>query len=268
MSEREEEYLQILIRRVEICAAYLPQFGQGKPVSFSDFQQMYGTDPFYTWFGLDHPMIYAAHKAAGGITSLYRQIGMGCENLLRRIICDQLGLTASQVRWSYSIPKDTGKSQTLSLDARIDTADIVSQPARTTFQTWLLSAGGHLNVDPRVAQVLRGCVFEVRQGYKSKDAKRQNADIANAGMAYAQGYLPIAAIFSTQFDGDVARRYRAAGWLLLTGRLGTDSTSSLYAFSQDVLGFDLASFFHNHAPTLRATVNRVMQSLLRAADGV
>jgi len=31
-------------------------------------------------------------------------------------------------------------------------------------------------------QSLQGGVFEVRQGYKSKDSKRQNADVANARM--------------------------------------------------------------------------------------
>jgi hypothetical protein len=34
---------------------------------------MYGADPFCSWVGLDSPLMYAAHKAAGGMTSVYRQ---------------------------------------------------------------------------------------------------------------------------------------------------------------------------------------------------
>lgn len=47
---------------------------------------------------------------------------------------------------------------------------------------------------------LKGAVFEVRQGYKSKDAKRQNADIANAAAAYTQAYLPCVVMLSSQID--------------------------------------------------------------------
>jgi len=45
------------------------------------------------------------------------------------------------------------------------------------------------------------------QAYKSKDAKRQNADIANAANAYARNYLPSNMLFSRQIDGDIAERY-------------------------------------------------------------
>jgi len=31
---------------------------------------MYRSDPFYNWVGLDNPLMYAAHKAAGGMTSI------------------------------------------------------------------------------------------------------------------------------------------------------------------------------------------------------
>ena len=43
-----------------------------------------------------------------------------------------------------------------------------------------------VHVDPDVFTILKGTVFEVRQGYKSKDSKRQNADIANAATAYTK----------------------------------------------------------------------------------
>ncbi|MBL8133994.1 MAG: hypothetical protein JNL42_19185, partial [Anaerolineae bacterium] len=63
--------------------------------------------------------MYAAHKAAGGMTSIYRQIGIGCEALLRRILQDTLGLTASDARWSYTVPMMNGRARTLTLDGRI-----------------------------------------------------------------------------------------------------------------------------------------------------
>ncbi|MCX6277959.1 MAG: hypothetical protein NT004_07665 [Bacteroidetes bacterium] len=75
-------------------------------VSLSGFLKLYGSDPFYSWIGLDSSLMYAAHKAAGGMTSV----------------------------------RQTPKN---------------------------------------------GVVFEVRQGYKSKDSKRQNADIDNATVAWA-----------------------------------------------------------------------------------
>ena len=57
-----------------------------------------------------------------------------------------------------------------------------------------------LEVDRKVFQSLTGTTFEVRQGYKSKDSKRQNADIANAAAAYTKGYFPCAVILSGQID--------------------------------------------------------------------
>ena len=66
--------------------------------------------------------------------------------------------------------------------------------------------------NPREFDSLTGTVFEIRQGYKSRDSKRQNADIANAAAAYANGYLPCAAILSDQIDADVRLRYRSERW--------------------------------------------------------
>lgn len=34
--------------------------------------------------------MYAAHKAAGGMTSVYRQIGIGCERLFRKLVSAEL----------------------------------------------------------------------------------------------------------------------------------------------------------------------------------
>jgi len=86
----DEKYLQILVGAIEVCARYRPKLGHGQREGYAleDFQRMYRGDPFYNWMGLDDPLMYAAHKAAGGMTSIYRQIGIGCENLFRMVLQD------------------------------------------------------------------------------------------------------------------------------------------------------------------------------------
>ena len=75
---QDERYFELLARALRVCAEYRPRFGKGGAgQTFEQFKQMYGADPFYAWVGLDSPLMYAAHKAAGGMTSIYRQIGRG-----------------------------------------------------------------------------------------------------------------------------------------------------------------------------------------------
>lgn len=83
-----------------------------------------------------------------------------------------------------------------------------------------------IHVDSDVFSTLKGAVFEVRQGYKSKDSKRQNADIANAATAYTKGYLPCAVILSTQIDSDILLRYRSEKWAVVTGVTGHQTRCS------------------------------------------
>ncbi len=97
MKSQESAYLELILTRLAKCREYRPKFGTGQAVTLADFQQMYGDDPFYNWFGLDNPALYAAHKAAGGLTSLYRQIGIGCEEGFRQMLQDQFRLTSEQV---------------------------------------------------------------------------------------------------------------------------------------------------------------------------
>jgi len=263
-ADRDRIYLDLVASKVRICKAYLPKFGQGQPVSLEQFKRLYGEDRFYAWFGLDNPMMYAAHKAAGGITSLYRQIGIGCEYLFRQVVRDQLNLTAEQASWSYKIPTVGGrrKERVLSLDGRIQFDDIQTSGRIEQFTAWMDAAGEKLQIDPVIRESLKGAVFEVRQGYKSKDSKRQNADLGNAGTAYKNAYLPVVAVLSSQIDGDIALRYEQAGWLLLRGTSQASTVQSIYAFCVDVLGYDLAGFFERNTETLKATVDDVLQALL------
>ena len=120
-TEQNIRYRNILIEPINECAHYSPKFGHGRNGGFSlaEFQTLYGADAFYKWLGLDNPLMYSAHKAAGGITSVYRQIGIGCERLVRAIFMDYLGLNADDVTWSYKVTGTNGKERTLSLDGRI-----------------------------------------------------------------------------------------------------------------------------------------------------
>src|SRR5690242_4453830 len=94
---RDEQYFMLLARALRTSAEYKPVLGQGKKggVTLEQFQTIYRADPFYSWVGLDSSLMYAAHKAAGGMTSIYRQIGIGCEAIFRRLLQDSLGLSAS-----------------------------------------------------------------------------------------------------------------------------------------------------------------------------
>lgn len=104
MPVKDEEYLQILLDAIRVCAHYKPKFGQGPKgggLTLEQFQELYQGDALYDWLGLDNPMMYAAHKAAGGMTSIYRQVGIECEKLFRRIIKDVMELSEEDVTWSY-----------------------------------------------------------------------------------------------------------------------------------------------------------------------
>ncbi len=261
----DNDYLGILTAYIRVCAKYQPKLGHGAKAGYrlDEFQRIYRADPFYNWLGLDNPLMYAAHKAAGGMTSIYRQIGIGCKALFRRILQDNLGLTDEEVRWSYTLPSTGGKARKLHLDARIPVSSVADTSQRRRVRFWTRDAARRIDVDTAVAKTLKGIVFEIRQGYKSKDSKRQNADIANAATAYTKGLLPCAGILSLQIDEDIAQRYRNERWVLLTGLTdNASSQESFYSFCKDVVGYDLAGFFQRNSPALKREVETVLTALL------
>src|SRR3989304_3310260 len=95
-ADNDSDYLNILLEPLAVCRQYRPKFGHGAGLTLAEFQTLYQADQSYTWFGLDSPLLYAAHKAGGGMTSVYRQIGIGCQRLIQRILMDTLSLTAEQ----------------------------------------------------------------------------------------------------------------------------------------------------------------------------
>ncbi len=263
--QHDARYLQAILAPIRVSAKYRPKFGQGVGAGYSleQFQVLYQADPFYSWFGLDNPLMYAAHKAAGGMTSVYRQIGIGCEQVFRLVLQDALGISATSARWSYELTGANGKKRMLHLDGRVPTAEIPNPEAQARFRAWMKQAADELGVADTVFASLTGTIYEVRQGYKSKDSKRQNADIANAATAYIKSYLPCAVILSGQIDTDILVRYRAEKWSVLTGVIGLNNPlRSTYDFMREIVGYDLAAFFERNSGVLRAEIDNVLRALL------
>jgi len=197
------------------------------------------------------------------MTSVYRQIGIGCERLFRQILCDHLGLSSEAVRWSHSVPASNGRPRKLHLDGRIPLSDIPDTAASQRISAWMKKTGKDVGVTVPVVDSLLGAVFEIRQGYKSKDSKRQNADIANAAAAYAHAYLPCAIVLSMQIDRGVLFRYRKAMWSVLTGVVGlNDPMRSTYDFMSQIIGYDLAGFFQRNSNALREEIDTTLRILL------
>ena len=110
----DARYRETLLAPVRICAGYRPAFGTARgeeEITLDAFRRLFGADPLYAWLGLDSPLMYAAHKAAGGMTSIYRQVGIGCERLVRAVIQDTLHLGDADVRWGYDSMRSDGKAQ-------------------------------------------------------------------------------------------------------------------------------------------------------------
>jgi len=260
----ESLYLKSFLDPIKVCRRYKPKFGQGNKeggLDLTGFMSLYSADPFYSWIGLDSDLMYAAHKAAGGMTSVYRQLGKGCENLFRQIVVDTTGYEdLSYATWSYITKTKNNKDKTLSLDARLELAAVRNSDVKERINHWVTSYSNYLMVPTPT----KGAVFEVRQGYKSKDSKRQNADIDNIAVAWANGYLPVFAIFSSQIDADLVLRYRNSRGGIIIGSLSGTSQTSLFVFCQEVLGYNLADFFRRNSQQIKLEVYNTLETLLSA----
>ena len=64
-----DKYINLFLAPIRKCKDYQPKFGESQNtygVSLDGFLELYGSDLFYSWIGLDSNLMYAAHKAAGG----------------------------------------------------------------------------------------------------------------------------------------------------------------------------------------------------------
>lgn len=252
--------LETFLEPLRVCSKYKPAFGKGAKGGFSvdQFLNLYGEDLFYSWIGLNEPLVYAAHKAAGGLTSVYRQLGVGCERLFRAVIHLRLELSEQQMNWSYEYDKPNGEKGIHTLDARIDSSDLNADDEKRLV-SWLSSA---LSEADASATNLRGVIFEVRQGYKSADSKRQNADLRYGMRAYQASRLPAFILMSSQISEPVVKRYRSDGMIVLTGLASDDPTESTFAFCEQVIGYDLSAFFERNTEFLRSEIGTIVGGLL------
>ena len=259
--------IETFLTPVRIGAGYRPAFGQSNSegIDLPTFQALYGSDPFYAWLGLDDPLVYAAHKAAGGLTSVYRQIGVGTERLLREIIRGTLGLDETQTAWRYEYVKPDRKKGVHILDARISLQDL-NGPQRQKISDWISSVGPRIGLNTAKLKRINGVVFEIRQGYKSADSKRQNADLRFGMSAYQEGLLPAFMILSRQVSETVIERYKTNNMAVMTGVLENNPQTSTFAFFERVIGYDLAAFFKRNTDALKFEVLRITHALLSTQE--
>jgi hypothetical protein len=262
----DELYRERFLEPIRICAQYKPKFGVGgrkdeTEFTITDFERLFGADPLYSWVGLNSPLMYAAHKAAGGMTSIYRQLGIGCERLFRSIVQSQLELSDEEVRWGFEVTEGSGpdaKTKRLTLDARISLEHLNDAAAKARMEKWLVRAAQSVGLKSKKTV---GAVFEVRQGYKSADSKRQQADLLFGIRASNEAYLPVFLVFSNQISL-LAQRYRNANLLVLTGTLDKDDCSSTFAFCDSVLNYSLTSFFERNTTLIKQEITQILKTLL------
>ena len=262
MKELDKKYLEIFLAPLYVCADYLPAFGTSGNggLSLSDFRSLYGSDEFYSWIGLDSPLVYAAHKASGGLTSIYRQIGVGAERLLREIIKDGFLLSQEEVEWKYEYNKTKTQKAFHILDARISLENLKNEKQRKRVEVWLHKAIKAAHGDAKTR--LKGAIFEIRQGYKSADSKRQNADLRFGARSYQVGHIPVVAVLSSQVSEMVINRYRDSGMLVLTGVHSDDPTISTFAFFKKVVGYSLEDFFIRNSENIKKVIHSLIEKLL------
>ena len=257
--------LEVFLDPLRLCAEFAPAFGRGKDNrvnTVEEFREIYDADVFYSWVGLSNPLMYAAHKSAGGMTSIYRQLGTGCERVFREVVKAALHLSEDQVTWSYSYKKERGKDGTHTLDARIELSDISDASKQHAVTEWMRSTHTASSGSSTPGVRLNGAVFEIRQGYKSADSKRQNADLRFGMRAYQAGLLPVVAVFSNQVSMSTIQRYRADQIVVLTGVESQNPSESTFAFAKHVLGYDLSEFFRRNSQAIKTEVDEVLTALL------
>ena len=260
--EKERRFREAFMSPLRICSDYQPNFGRGKDVTLSQFHTLYEADPLYHWIGIDSDFMYAAHKAAGGMTSIYRQLGTGCERLVRAIMMEQFGLQEDQIDWAYEIEKNNGEKRTLSLDARLDFSLIPPSPQLEVLKKWTIDAAKRLQFSAPQIDTLVGSVFEIRQGYKSQDAKRQNTDIQSAMRARNDGYVFVMPVLSSQISKTLRTRYLNSQMLVLVGNLSGDPLDDTFAFIEQVVGYPITDFFNRNSDLIREEVEKILQKLL------
>ena len=103
--------------------------------------------------------MYAAHKAAGGITSVYRQVGIGCQRIFHQMLQDYLGLSPEEATWSYVVG-----TRKLSLDGRIETDDVKKPEVKERIREWMEGAGRIANLPEHTLDLIK-IYFDFRNDF-------------------------------------------------------------------------------------------------------
>lgn len=245
MKNRDEWYLSVLTDPVKATRHCEPLFGRRgqRGVDLDEFQSIYGADLFYRTCGLNDPAVYAAHRAASVMTSMYRQLGKGARQLIRAILCDSFGVTDDEATWKVR-GQDLGCVVRLRGDAG-GAADIA-------LRDWLSGIDASFG----------GVAIEVRQGMKTADARREHSYVeANAKSAVEQGLMPVLLLLSAQANEAAMDGYRAAGWQVLLGDTNGSIYDSSYGFIQFVTAFDLEDFLIQNHRRIDAEVGGVLRDV-------
>jgi hypothetical protein len=140
--------------------------------------------------------------------------------------------------------------------------EVTDDVKRCRVQAWITESARAVGIDDAIAAQLKGAVFEVRQGYKSADSKRQNADLSFGIHALKAGYLPCVLVFSGQVSETVVRRYRADGMYVLLGSSSSQAHMDTRDFFRDVIGWDLVSWLDKQGDGIRNELESIVKYLL------
>lgn len=266
--ERDDYYRNLILTPLQESVNCKPAMGTGHAVSLDEFKRLYGADPFYHWMGLDNSLVYQAARGNSGMTSIYRQLGIGVERLFRQIIMDEFNLNEEQANWSYTIPTTAeAKAKKRNLDGRIDSTMIEDREKRQRLIDWLNEVKERIFQQRARDFPLKGVVFEVRQGYKSQDSKRSQADTDNGQRALMERYQMVVAVISTQINSQARTHYLENGILVMTGDVYNDDTlTSTFAFTKKILGYDFVGFFERNTDILRLNMHSILERTLTVKE--
>jgi hypothetical protein len=222
-----------------------PKMGTGEFVYENDFLGIYRRDPLYgpTALGFNSKAMYKAHQSLTRLTSLYRNVGTGTEAVVKLLIERCLGITPEQHRWQYHYTFN-GSPRTRTLDGAIRFEQIKNAKLRRRVRDWVRRH------DPQAT----GLVLEVREGYKSSDAKRSNGDKDAVLAARADNLVPVMLVLSDQIAATTVATYTKCGWNIEAG-------AQAYQFCAHVFGVDLLAVMERN-PKFMNRVRRHVRKLI------
>ncbi len=261
----EKIYLDELLEPVRTCADLLPRLsaeaGSSNRVRhYHDYRMRFQADPIGQWCGLDSERIYVARRLSSAIDDLYHCLRIGYARMTRSVFRDCASYRSHHDSgWRYKITTRSGSTRVVSMDACLHLDKITNSKLRARTQDWLTICCRQLN---GVIEPVKGAVFKTSTGYVAGGSREPYADLDSAGVAWAHGFMPVMAVYSSQYPDAAAAKYINSCWTVLTADNRRNPASSLFSFYTNVLEFDLGAFFTVHAPSIQREIddflNRIM----------